>query len=90
MKHTEEDIRKYKTYRNMLNHMKRAAMKTYYTTKCVEYKKNTKKLWQMMNNTINKRKHGGSIIPYISIDGIKEYTPSAIANKFGEFYSLMG
>ena len=36
----------------------------------------------MINNTINKKKHGSSIIPSISIDGIKEYTPSTIANEF--------
>ena len=87
--HTDEDIRKYKAYRNMLNHLKRVAMNTYYTTKCEEYKRNMKKLWQMMNNTISKKKCSSSIIPYISIEGIKGYTPSTISNEFGKFYSSM-
>ena len=65
-------------------------MNTYYTTKCEQYKRKTKKLWQIINNTISKKKHGSSIIPYISTDRIKEYTPSIIANEFGKFYSSMG
>ena len=34
---------KYKSGRNLLNRLKRSTMKSYYTTKCTEYKDNTKK-----------------------------------------------
>ena len=51
---------------------------------------NTKKLWSLINNTITKIKHKGSIIPLITVDGIKHTKPKTIANKFGEFYSQLG
>ena len=87
---SQEKIDQYKKDRNLLNRLKQSAMQTYYKTKCINYKNNTKKLWQVINQTIGKCKNGGIIIPYISIEGIKIYNPKQIANKFGSFYSLLG
>ena len=56
----------------------------------MEYKSNTKKLWQLINSRIGKCKHQVSIIPYITVQGIKTYDPKSIANKFGQFYSELG
>ena len=53
-------------------------------------KNNSKKLWELINNTINKVKHKGSIIPFITVDGLKQNRPKVIANSFGEFYSILG
>ena len=44
----------------------------------------------MINNTIKKVKHKGSIIPYITVNGLKQYHPKSIANSFNEFYSNLG
>ena len=52
----------YKEYQNMLNKVRRAAMMNYYNIKSMEYKHNTKKLWQLFNQTVNKCKSRGSII----------------------------
>ena len=62
----------------------------YYKEKTEQYKTNTKKLWQLMNKTINKCKNTGSIIPYITVDGIQINSPKKIANCFGKFYSKLG
>ena len=56
----------------------------------MDFKKNTRKLWQLINNVIQKRSHAGSTIPYIIVDGIKISNPSDIANNFGKFYSTLG
>ena len=80
-----ESLNKYKQQQNLLNRIKRKA-----NTKCEEYRNNTKKLWQVINQTIGKQKHGGSIIPYISIEGIKTYDPKKISNAFGSFYANLG
>ena len=48
------------------------------------------KLWQLINNRIGKCKHRGSIIPYITVNGIKPYNPDKIANCFGQFYADLG
>ena len=88
--HTEEDIMKYKVHRNIYNALKRSAKITYYQEKCKSYKQNTKKLWGLINETIKKTKHRGSIIPFITINGIKLHKAKEIANSFGEFYSTLG
>ena len=74
----------------MLNKARCTAMKTYYNTKSVEYKHNTKKLWQLLNQTVNKCKSRGSIIPYVTINGLHTYYLKKIANSFGKFYSELG
>ena len=87
---TQELLTKYKSHRNILNRIKQKVKTNYYIKKCNEYKYSTKKLWQVINQTICKTKHKGSIIPFISIDGIKTYNPQKIANSFGSFYSHLG
>ena len=86
----QETIDEYKKGRNLLNRFKQSAMQTYYKTKCINYKNNTKKLWQVINQMISKCKNSDSIIPFISINGIKTNNPKQIANKFGSFYSSIG
>ena len=49
-----ESLVKYKQHRNLLNRIKRKAKTSYYNTKCEEYRNNTKKLWQVINQTIGK------------------------------------
>ena len=65
-------------------------MRKYYQDKSIEYKDNTKKLWELMNDIIKKTKHSGRIIPYITIDRIKVYNRKTIANEFGKFYTNLG
>ena len=87
---TNEDRIIYKNYRNLYNRIKRKARSDYYATKCEEYGRNIKQLWKVINETICKKKHSGSIIPYITINGIKTYDPKKIANSFGSFYATIG
>ena len=39
---------------------------------------------------MNKCKSRGSIIPYITVNGLLTYDPKKIANSFGKFYSELG
>ena len=87
---TESDIAAYKAQRNMLNRLHRTTKMEYYTTKSHEYRRNTRKLWSLINNTINKCKNSGSIISFNTVDGLKTYNPLKIANGFGHFYSMVG
>ena len=84
------DLDCYKNHCNMLNGLKRKAMKDYYEDRAKQYKDNTKQLWRLLNQSIGKYKHKGSIIPYITVDGIHIYTPKKIAENFGMFYSTVG
>ena len=44
----------HKSYRNNLARILRKAKETYYQTKCNEFKRDTKRLWQMINRITNK------------------------------------
>ena len=83
-------ITKYKAYRNHYNKAKRELKTTYYRNKANECLNDTRKLWSLLNEVIDKTKRHGSIIPYITTDGLKTYTPSKITNGFGKFYSSLG
>ena len=87
---TNMAIAKYKEYCNNFNRVKRLARIKYYHNKAEMYETNTKKLWQLINATINKTKNSGSIIPNITVNGLKVYSANTIANKFGKFHSNVG
>ena len=55
-----------------------------------ESKMNSKKLWRVINNVIGKNKNKGSIIPYITVEGVCKYDPTTITNEFGKLYSSLG
>ena len=87
---TEEDKTLYKKHRNTLNRLHKTTRQQYYKTKLNEYKNNTKKLWSLINQSLKKCKSGGTIIPYITVDGLQTYNPTKVANSFGAFYSTLG
>ena len=87
---TEQDQKQYKTYQNHYNRLIKIAKKNYYQEKCNAFKNISKKLWALINSTVNKVKHKGSIIPHIDMNGIKQTNPDRIANSFGKFYSTLG
>ena len=86
---TSKDWEQYKTHHNLLNRLKRKAMKDYYEERAKQYKDSTRQLWQLLNQTIGKCKNKGSIIPYTTVDGIRTYAPNKIAENFGKFYSMV-
>ena len=73
---------KYKSNRNMLNQLRRSTMMEYYNSMYTEY--------SLINQTIKKCKNGGSIIPYISVNGLQTYNSSEITNTFGKYYASLG
>ena len=81
---------KYKTYRNILNNVKRSCKIKYYQEKCEEFKKNTRKLWQLVNDVIHRSNDKSSIIDCIKVDNIEIYDKKMISNKFGEYFSQLG
>ena len=87
---TEDDHIHYKQHQNIYNTLKRKIKQDYYQDKCRAYRNNSKKLWALINQTITKVKHKGSIIPHITANGIKVTKPKLIANNFGKFYSSVG
>ena len=85
-----KDITKYKEYRNMYNRTKCCLKLQYYQNKDTEFINDSKKLWGVLNQVIGKMKNKGSIIPFITVDGLKIHSPGRISNEFGKFYSTIG
>ena len=87
---SEKDRLNYRSYRNTYNRLKRHSQESYYQKKTTDFKNNMKELWKVINKVISKKGRSGSIIPYITVDGIKITDPDGIANNFREFYSSLG
>ena len=87
---TESDCLVYKDYCRTLAKTKRLAKKQYYEVKCVEYKHNTKKLWNVINKVCSKSNDKTSVIEYLKIDNIHEYKANKISNHLGKYFSSVG
>ena len=87
---TNEDWERYRSHHNILNKIKRKAKTTYYIEKCDQYENNTRKLGQIINQTLGKQKHKGSVIMHVNVDGVRTYNPKRISNAFGSFYANLG
>ena len=62
----------------------------YYSQKEEAFKKNTKELWKLINSTISKQKNSGSIIPHITVEGLKITNGQEIANTFAKHCAKIG
>ena len=87
---TKHDRDTYKKFRNMYNRTKRVMMKKYYSDKSTEFKSNTRKSWDLMNQMIGKIKNKGCSISCLTVEGVKVYGKKMIADEFAKFYSKVG
>ena len=78
---------KYRTYKSILQRIKRIAKQTFYHERCTQFKHNTKKLWETMNAAINKKHDKTSVIDELTINGISVIEPNAIANTLGNYFA---
>ena len=85
-----EDINRYREYRNNYNRIKQKLCIPVKMWKMENYKNNTKELWKIINRTISRHKNSGSIILYITAEGLKVQDSKEIANTFGSFYANLG
>ena len=80
------DCEKYKRYRTTFKRVKRIVKRDFYFNKCVEFKSNTKKLWQMINNVTGKVTNKKSVIDKIRIDNIEYNDRKTISNHVTSYY----
>ena len=62
-------------------------MLTYYHEKCNAYKRNVKKLWQLINKVCGKTSNKTNIITNIKVNNIDYYSSNAICNLFGDYFA---
>ena len=59
-KENTTDIEKYKTYRRILQQVKRKTKMHYYRSRCKEFKNDTRKLWSVINTITGRTKKKGN------------------------------
>jgi hypothetical protein len=88
--HTQDNISKYKLYRNKLNHVLRVTERTYYQKKIEEYKSNLRKSWKIINEVINRKKRNYIKNDYLNINGLRTSDPKMIADHFNHYFTNIG
>ena len=81
---------RYKEYRNKLGHILRRVKEEYYKGQCTEYKRNTAKLWKMINKITHNMNDKSSVIEYLTIDNLDIYDTKLITEEFAKYFSSVG
>ena len=87
---SEQDVIRYKNYRNCLNRVKRLTKTAYYQNLCTSLKKNTKKLWEIVNHTLGKEKNKSCAIERLKIGNITYDNPTDISNGLASYFANVG
>ena len=86
----EKTILEYRNFASVLSKTKRTAKRLYYEGKCQEYRSNTKKLWQIINEVSGRTNDKTSLIDYITVDQVRMYQGPKISNHFAKYFSTVG
>ena len=84
------DTTEYVKYKKTLRGAIRTAKRLYHNNKCEEYRNNSKKLWQVVNEVIGKNRDKSTTIDYLTIAGIREYGAKKISNSLAKYFSKVG
>ena len=87
---TNNDVNKYKAFRNKYNRLKHHVMLTCYHAKSNAYKNDVKKLWQLINKVCGKTSNKTNIITNIKVNNIDYYSSNTICNLFGDYFANVG
>ena len=81
---------KYKEFMVILRKCKRKLKLNYYQNKCNEFRKNGKKMWNLINKINGKINDKTCIIDYLKVNNIKYLMGKDIANQFGKYFASVG
>ena len=82
---------KYTIYRNKFNSLKRVAKKDYYLRKILNFKNDSKKLWQLLNSVVGKTRNKLDLPDKIKdANDVLVHGSVAIANTFCKFFAGVG
>ena len=85
-----DDISRYISYRNTLKKLLRRSKLSYFNKKCIEYKQNSRKLWQLINQVINKIPKKSQVIESLRIGNLVKYSPQEITKGFCDHFAQIG
>ena len=67
---------RYRDYRSCLQRLIRNCKRQYYSDLCIKHKSNTKRLWSIINEILEKERNKSNVVDCLTIDGIKTYDSS--------------
>ena len=79
----------YRNYRNSLQKIIRFSKNKYLHEKCNEYRKDSRKLWRLINDIIRKTGNKKNMIGSLKIKNLMKYDPDSITNEFCDFFSTV-
>ena len=82
--------KRYKEYKKILDKVKRHMKIDYYKKICLEFRNNSKKLWNMINKISGKNNDKTSIIDYIKVNNIEYYDSVGITNNLCKYFANIG
>ena len=80
----------YKNDKNKLNHSLRIDKISFYGKKLNEVKSNTRAIWRLLYEILNRKTSKVKSVSTFKIDGKDISDPLTIANKFSEYFSNIG
>ena len=81
----------YKKYKNKLyNYSIRNAKRLYYEKKLENFKLNSKSMWRILNEVINKKKCSGKLPKSFTVDNHEISNPIEIADQFCDYFTNVG
>ena len=87
---TTADAIKYHEYRNVLNRIKRREKILYYHDLCKKLKNNTKKLWEIVNQTVGKTNDKTCILDKLRVGNVTIDNPVRISDEFATYFVNVG
>ena len=81
---------KYQEYRKVLNRVKRKEKIAYYYNLCKKLKTNTKKLWDIVNQTVGKSNDKTCILDKLKVGNVIVDTSCEISNELATYFANVG
>ena len=82
--------RNYKFKRSLYNKLKRYARKDFFVKKFLEFKGQSRKVWNLVNSVTGKLSNRNSLIDMIKVSHREIIEPLDIAEEFAKFFSNVG
>jgi hypothetical protein len=87
---SSREYAKYIKYRNKYHIIKRNAKKSYFITKFIQYKRDRKKTWNLLNQSLGKIRNKQDVPNTMINNGNKTYNIKNISNQFCKFFTDVG
>ena len=79
----------FKKQRNIVNNEIRLAKRSYYHNSFNEYKVNSRKTWQTINE-LTSRKSGKESVTSLKVNGVSTTNPTMLSNEFNNHFATIG